>query len=641
MPRTGSKPPRSPARAAPAVAASGLISASDPRVVRALAGVLIICGLLAYANSFAGVFLFDDVNSIVENPNIRSLWPLSRSMSAPPQATVAGRPLISLTLALNYALGGLDPRGYHAFNLIAHLLCGLLLFGIVRRTLSSERLRDRFGSAASILAWIIAVLWLVHPLQTESVTYVIQRTESLMGLFYLLTLYCFLRGRAVARPAAWDVAAVTSCALGMTCKEVMVTAPLMVLLYDRIFVADSFRQIAARRRGLYLGLAASWIILVALIASGPRSASVGFSHSVGALGYARNQCIAIITYLKLSFWPRPLVLDYGTPQELTFGQVAPYAAALAALLVATVLALTYRPRIGFLAAWFLVILAPTSSFVPITTEVAAERRVYLPLAAIIAFVVLGLYELISRRPARGRVRHGTIRTVACGTTVVVACVLGVLTRQRNAAYHDEIRLWPANLAVTPDNARVHHALGKTLVAHGQVDEGIAQYRLALQLDPDLVDAHFNLGNAFLEKERYAEAVAEYEAALQMIPNYARVQMNLGIALVRLGEYEQAVAEYKKMLRFAPGSADIHGNLAVALFYGGRPDEAIAHLRDAVRLAPHDRDLRGNLAGLLLKQGRPQEAIQEYQEALRISPDDAALQAGLNEAMTQLRDGTRG
>ncbi len=155
-----------------------------------------VAGLLAYHNSFTNPFVFDDEPSIQENPTIHHLWPIWPALSPPHSggATVEGRPVINLSVAINYALGGLDVRGYHVLNLTIHILAGLTLLGIVRRTLLKRRLRERFGAVANELALATALLWTVHPLQTESVTYVIQRAESIMGLFYLLTLYCFIRG---------------------------------------------------------------------------------------------------------------------------------------------------------------------------------------------------------------------------------------------------------------------------------------------------------------------------------------------------------------------------------------------------------------------------------------------------------------
>src|SRR6266478_10167003 len=194
----------------------------------ALAGRLISVGLIGagvavYYNSFAGVFLLDDHWRILDNLQIRQLWPPWHALAH------NSRPLVQVSLAVNYALGGLNVWGYHAFNLAVHLLGGLVLFGIVRRMLQSERPRARYGASACWLALAVAAIWLVHPLQTESVTYLIQRAESLMGLFYLLTLYCGIRGVQSPRPGAWFLGAVVACGLGMGSKEVMVTAPIMML----------------------------------------------------------------------------------------------------------------------------------------------------------------------------------------------------------------------------------------------------------------------------------------------------------------------------------------------------------------------------------------------------------------------------
>ncbi len=202
--------------------------------------LIVIVALAVYANSFRGPFIFDDEQSILQNPSIRRLWPIWGPLNPPKGGwPVQSRPIMNLSLALNYALFGLDVRGYHGFNLTIHVLGALLLYGIVRRTLSLPALRDRFGKVAAQLALAAALIWTVHPLQTESVTYVIQRTESIMGLFYLLTLYCVIRGACSARPVGWCLSAVVACALGMASKEVMVTAPVIVLLYDRSFLARS------------------------------------------------------------------------------------------------------------------------------------------------------------------------------------------------------------------------------------------------------------------------------------------------------------------------------------------------------------------------------------------------------------------
>ncbi|HEX7508565.1 MAG TPA: hypothetical protein VF550_17460, partial [Polyangia bacterium] len=210
-------------------------------------GLLVVAVFLAYANSFHGPFIFDDVPSIVENQSIRHLGS-ARVLAAPPEAlTTTGRPVVNLSLAINFAVGGLAVEGYHAVNLALHILASLVLFALVRRTLLLPTLSARFGVTATELALSVALLWAIHPLQTESVTYVVQRAEAIGGLFYLLTLYCFLRGATAARGRAWYAATVGACVLGMASKEVMVSAPLIAVLYDRTFIAASLRDSLRRR----------------------------------------------------------------------------------------------------------------------------------------------------------------------------------------------------------------------------------------------------------------------------------------------------------------------------------------------------------------------------------------------------------
>jgi len=201
-----------------------------------LPALLVVVAVIAYANSLTNPFVFDDLASIVENRHVRQLWPPSVPLGAPQQATVAGRPVVGVSLALNYAVGGLSVRGYHLTNLAIHILCGLLLYGVVRRTLRTPRVAPRFALRADSIAFACSLLWLVHPLGTELINYVVQRTESIMALFYLLTLYAAIRAVDGSRAVGWVVVATVACALGMASKESMVTAPVAVLLHDWLFL---------------------------------------------------------------------------------------------------------------------------------------------------------------------------------------------------------------------------------------------------------------------------------------------------------------------------------------------------------------------------------------------------------------------
>jgi protein O-mannosyl-transferase len=349
----------------------------DWQVIWAL-GAIVAAVFAAYASSVSAPFVFDDQLSIVENPTIRQL---SLAALVPPSGqglTVEGRPLLNLSLALNYAISGLNAWSYHLLNVAIHLLAALTLFGLVRRTLAALN-----APASTLISLSAALLWTLHPLQTESVTYLVQRTESLMGLFYLLTLYCFARGATTGNKTPWFALSVVACALGMATKEVMVSAPLIVLLFDRTFIAGSFRDAWARRSRVHLALAATWLLLAVLvIGAGNRGGTIGTSAGVTWWQYAMCQARAIIHYLQLAVWPSPLIFDYGS-DFVTFGEFAPFALLDLALLGLTAWALWRRPVFGFLGAWFFVILAPTTSVVGGTRQMLAEHRMYLSLAALV------------------------------------------------------------------------------------------------------------------------------------------------------------------------------------------------------------------------------------------------------------------
>ncbi len=222
--------------------------------------VLLIAATAAYWPSFRGVFVFDDWRYIVYN------WRLQSFSALWPALAWNTRPTVYLTLWLNYQVGRLDVLGYHVLNFAVHCVAGLTLFSLVRVTLRLPPMDKRWGPWADAAALVVALLWLVHPLQTQAVTYIIQRCESMMGMFYLLCLYSVLRASQSARPWKWCVAGVAAGWLGMGCKEVMATAPLVILLYDRIYLSSSWAMVFRRRWGFYLALmpAVAWLVVVVI-----------------------------------------------------------------------------------------------------------------------------------------------------------------------------------------------------------------------------------------------------------------------------------------------------------------------------------------------------------------------------------------
>ncbi len=547
---------------------------------------------IVFAPSLDVPFFFDDVESITDNAHIRELWPPSVMLQWPAESTVAGRPVVAASLAVNYALGGLDVRGYHVFNMLVHAAAAMLLFGVIRRTLVSERVGIGAREAGR-LALLIALMWTVHPLQTEAVAYTIQRTELLMGMFMLGTLYLALRGFHAARPGLWYAGSVACCLAGMGSKEVMVAAPVIVLLYDGVFVSSSLGAALRRRRGLYAGLAATWIALAALVAGDVRGGSVGFEHGMSAWHSLLTQARAIPLYLRLVFWPDPLAVYYHWPVVRLLGDAWLHGAFVLVLLALSVRGLIRRHPAGFLGVACFLILAPTTSVLPIVTELVAERRMYLPLAAILCLVVLGLRNLFSR-PEQGRQRRFGL---AAAAAVMIVAEVGT-SAARLKDYRDPVTLWSANVASQPLDFLSHNCLGLALQAEGRHAEAVASYLTSIELRPDYLPLRVNLGWCLTEMGLFDQATVALEDALSRDPEHDGAHHQLGITSAQAGRYDVAAEHFEVALAQRADDPTAHWNLAGALFQSDqRLDDAAHHLREVLRLDPTRSDARAALARL--------------------------------------------
>ncbi len=585
---------------------------------RWLVGALIVlAGAVVYWNSLEAPFVFDDNPSILENPTIRQVW---GSWSPPMNGSgVGARPLVNFSLALNYAAGGYNVPGYHLTNLAIHLLAGLTLFGLVRRTLRGPRLRERFGAAALPLAFFSALLWTIHPLQTEAVTSVIQRTESLMGLFYLLTLYCFVRAKESPRPRLWLYLSVLASFLGMLTKEVMATAPLLVFLYDYTFVSATGGAAWRERRGYYCSLGSTWLVLAWLVFGGQqRDGTAGWGLGVSPWDYLLTQCQALVHYLYLAFWPHPLVLDYGTGLVTNPGKVWPQGLLLVGLFGATLYALRRRWPLGFLGGWFFLILAPSSSILPITTQTMAEHRMYLPLAALVVTAVVGMYAWLGRRAAY--------------FGLVAALVFSLLTIHRNDDYRSEEQLWISNLNYETGNWRVYYNLGLVYEKLDLPSEALSEYRHALALKPDARNVLGNLGLLLAKLGDYAGAEAMYRRALDYKFDDREIHYNYGNLLLLHGRTAEAITQYQSALLADANYAPAHNNLGAAYLNLGRADAAVREFGTAARLDPANVGDHYNLANTLLRLNRFAAAIPEYEAVLRLQPDHAEAHHELGMAL---------
>ncbi len=579
--------------------------------------------LLAYANSLTGPFVFDDLRGIVNNESIRKLWPLNDALNPPMHATGAGgRPIVNLSLAVNYAIGGLDVRGYHVFNMMVHGLVALVLMGFVRRTLMRPVLSQKFAGASLPLSFAVALLWALHPLQTESVTCVIQRSESLGGLFYLLTLYAFVRSIEGEKVRCWQIICVGVCLIGMATKEFIATVPVIALLYDRTFVAGTFKVAWQQRWRFYCGLMSTWLLLAYLvIVNESRAGMVGFGLGMSSWDYALTQCRAIVMYLKLSLWPSPLVLDYGSEVVTGLGEVWLQGVLLLVLVVATFVALVRKPVLGFVAFTFFSILAPSSSFIPLTTQTIAEHRMYLPLAGVLVLVVLGFYARLGKR--------------VIPYAVALAVIAGIATAYRNQDYRTTTSIWSDTVEKSPDNPRARLNLGSSFSAEGRLEAALREFKAALRLDPQSAITVYNIGNVYLRMERFEEATKHYTQAIELDPDYGMAHYGLGCVLISMGRIEDSLAHFERAKELVPNNPTVLHSFASSLAHIGRLEEAMEHYDQVISLKPNDPVVHSEIGILLFKLKRYTEALPYFETALRINPRDARIRYRFAQLLMRL------
>lgn len=609
--------------------------------------LMAICIALVYGRSLDVPFIFDDESSIVSNPSITSLWPPIGTLDAPgplrpvKNLPTAGRPLVNLSLALNYHFGRLNPVGYRVVNLVVHFCSTMLLWAIVRRTLCLPRFDRRFASVAGWLSLGIALLWALHPIQTEAVIYATQRTELMMAFFYLATLYCSLRywsleptsERNARHRSLWLLAAIVSCICGMASKEVMVSAPLVVLLFDRAFVSGSLSAALHRSRPLYVGLAASWLVLLGLNLSAPRGASAGFELGRARSSWWLTQCQIHLMYLKLVIWPFPLLIHYELPYLDSLAASWMYVLPVLALAIVALVLLVRNTPAGFLLAAMAAVLAPTF-VIPILTEMAAERRMYLPLAPVVVLFIMGCYLAIDSARKRATTSQPSaisrpavpVPAIAAATILIVLC--GVASARRLVDYRDESQLWRQVVERQPGNYMAHYNMGMYYNRSGREAESFAELQKAVAARPDYPPALDAIGIAYFTAGRVPEAVESLETALRLQPDYVPALNNLGFVRMQSGQIDEALDLFRRALELNGANPVTLERLGSALISAGRPDEAISALRLARSLAPDDVDVLNQLATALSAVNQLPEAIDLLRRAVELRPDYAGARRNL-------------
>ncbi|OGV65697.1 MAG: hypothetical protein A2498_08660 [Lentisphaerae bacterium RIFOXYC12_FULL_60_16] len=593
--------------------------------------LLVAVTLVAYSNSFSGPFLFDDRATMVEN--------LTRSDAG--WGRLDTRMVVDLTFRLNHAIGGLNPADYHAVNLLIHLMAGLVLYGLIARTLQLPVFAGKYAASGSWLACASALVWMIHPLQTESVTYICQRSESLMGLLFFLTLYALVHGYTSRRQRVWYDVSLAACIVGMGVKEVMGVVPLVAWAYDYCLLGGTVRRPAAR--WLYhVAMAGAMVILILLwMIQASRVAFDKGAVPIPPATYLLSEFPVILHYLRLSVFPHPLCIDYAWPPVATAGEAAIPGLVLASLGLLTVGAMMRRHPAGFLGVCFFASLAPTSSVVPIL-DLAFEHRMYVALVAPVVLGVVGLWNAgcWMTRGCRASTALGHVLAVA-----VIGATFAGLTYRRNRDYYSELDLWRDTVAKRPHNVRAHNNLvlemmrlgdyvgaepvARTILARVRESgepagpeawTAIERYHRRVVLD--------RLGSALLGQKRYPEARVVFEEASASAPGSVPALYNLALAHLLCDDPELAARICETALRLDPGHGGLHALVGTIAGKQGDFPGAVRAYREAVRLSGNAWNYRMELAWLLAT--CREDSVRDGADAVRLARE-ACEASGWNSA----------
>ena len=608
-------------------------------------GLIVVATVLAYSNTLDASFHFDDTTSIVENRALRDLgsfWPPS-----------GNRYLGYLSLALNYRFGGLDVLGYHVVNLLVHVCNGLLVFALASVTVGSPVLRrSELGPLTRrFLPLAAGLIFSLHPVATQAVTYIVQRFASLATLFFLLSVVLYAHARVALEEerrssarAAWPYGlSIAAAVAAMRTKEISFTLPIVAAAYELVF----FRP--GRRSLLLVPLAATAVLVpLGITVEGGGAASflddpgrlVSETAAISRWSYLLTQTRVVLTYLRLLVFPIRQNLDYDFPVSRSPAD-PPVLLAVAvlgsvALLATWALRRARRTRsaagvlVFFGAVWFFVTLSVESSIIPIR-DVIFEHRVYLPSAG--AAVALGTMVLFAVERLR---LGGSLAAQAALGLLVTAGPLAALTYSRNAVWKNEVSLWSDAVAKSPGKSRPHENLGVALLGAGATGEGIRELLVALSIQPDYPEAHDSLGVAYARAGRLDDAMGEYREAIRLAPRMAQAHRGLAECCAELGRLDEAVREYRESLRLDVAVPKAHAGLGNALRSQGRLDDAATAYRNAIELEPALPEAHNNLAAVHEALRQYDAAIREYREAIRLDPARPEFHFNLGNAFLATR-----
>ena len=622
--------------------------------------LLAACTFFVYTRSIKGPFVFDDTINIRDNLNIRlTKLTFDGIVKAGFESPSSHRPVANISFALNYYFSRYDTVGYHFINVLMHILTGIILFYLIKITLgllTANNLKLQYekitppdkrndsmcnSTEPSILAstrslspesnglvfisFFTAFIWLVHPLQTQTVSYIVQRMNCMAAMFYLLSLLLYVKARLSnfkGKKLALFIGCILSGILSLGSKEIAATLPLFIFLYEWYFFQDiNFGWLKRNSIYLFCFLGIVTLLLFFYLGGHPIERILSSYKYRDFTLYQRvlTEFRVVIYYISLIIFPHPMRLNLLHDFTISNSFIDPTTMLLSFIailgLVAAAIWLAKRERLlSFCILWFMGNLVIESSVIGL--EIIFEHRLYLPSMFFILIFVSLVYRFVNSKWIGG--------ILLCA----VAIIFSVWTYQRNIVWSDDVILWKDCVMKSPHQSRQQYNLGVVLAQNGNLDDAIKHYRTALNFKPDYVEAYYNLGNAFVRKGDDDTAIYNYLKALQFDPGFFKAYYNIARILSNQGKTGEAIYNFQKALAINSEIPQILYNLS--WIYATSEKRRYRNGINAVKLAEklciltdHQQPLALDaLAAAYAENGNFNKAVEIAQKALGL-----ALQVG--------------
>jgi protein O-mannosyl-transferase len=628
--------------------------------------LIIILGVTVYSNSFHCSFQLDDIYN--ENPvyhsidNPKALWEFN------PRRFIS-----NYTLALNYHFNKQDVYGYHLVNLIIHLGVSLTVFWLVILILSTPVMeKEKISRYKELAALFCGLLFVSHPIQTQAVTYIVQRMASLAALFYLVSLSCYLKARLIKDKNTmrlWFAGSAAAGIMGFLTKETVFTLPFALLLFEYSFFHPkiNLRALITRKTLYYIFPPVLIVIAIAFLLSldqkslfGPVISARMQDPPLTSWIYLLTEFRVIATYLRLLIIPVHQNVDYDFPASRSFFEPATFLSffLLAGILVFAFWLFSRKRLISVGIFWFFLTLSVESSIKPIQ-DVIFEHRLYLPMFGFCLAAVCVFHTFLWERSTKA----------AAILFLALISINSYLTYQRNTVWENEFTLWSDTVKKSPNKARPHNNLGIYYQLHGKIEEAKTEYLKTLNIEPKNIDAlndlgnilseegntteakslfqramsldskysvtHDNLGNLLLKEGNIQEAKAQFNRAIEAEPDNIIGYINLGNACIIEGNFEEARKQFDRVLRIDPTNSTAYYNLGYLLFQQKKMEEARQQFLLAVHYDSGDVQSMNYIGNIFFEQGKIADAVQWYERVLRIDPQNEKARYNLESARSHL------